>query len=90
MTLMGGKRRASARTAVDFAVPRSPRTSTPPTSGATALTSSASRSACWPTIAEKLIEAAARGLWEVPSEETMGAIRARYLELEGELEEASA
>ncbi len=41
-------------------------------------------------IAEKLIEAADRGLWEAPAEDTMGSIRARYLELEGELEEASA
>ena len=39
-------------------------------------------------IAEKLLEAAERGLWEAPSQDTMGAIRARYLELEGELEEA--
>ena len=38
-------------------------------------------------IAERLLEAADRGLWEAPAEETMGAIRARYLELEGELEE---
>jgi cobaltochelatase CobN len=42
------------------------------------------------SIAEKLLEAADRGLWEAPSDDTMGAIRARYLELEGELEEASA
>ena len=49
----GGSSGASARTAVDFAVPRSPRTSTPPTSGATALTSSASISASWPTIARE-------------------------------------
>ena len=49
-----GSSGASARTAVDFAVPRSPRTSTPPTSGETALTSSASRSASWPTIAERI------------------------------------
>ena len=47
----GGSSGARPRTAVDFAVPRSPRTSTPPTSGATALTSSASTSASWPTIA---------------------------------------
>ena len=39
-------------------------------------------------IAEKLLEAADRGLWEAPSPDTVGAIRARYLELEGELEEA--
>jgi cobaltochelatase CobN len=42
------------------------------------------------SIAEKLMEAADRGLWEAPSQNTMNAIRARYLELEGELEEASA
>jgi cobaltochelatase CobN len=42
------------------------------------------------SIAEKLLEAADRGLWEAPSDDTIGAIRARYLELEGELEEASA
>ena len=41
-------------------------------------------------IAEKLIEAAERGLWEEPDGETMDAIRARYLELEGELEESTA
>ena len=41
-------------------------------------------------IAEKLMEASDRGLWESPDDETMAAIRARYLELEGELEEASA
>src|ERR671917_110675 len=50
---MGGRSLASARTAVDFAVPFSPRTSTPPTSGETALRSKASlRSSC-PTMAEK-------------------------------------
>ncbi len=41
-------------------------------------------------IAERLLEAAERGLWAQPSDETMSAIRARYLALEGELEEASA
>ena len=41
-------------------------------------------------IAEKLIEAADRGLWAAPADETTTAIRARYIELEGELEEASA
>jgi cobaltochelatase CobN len=41
-------------------------------------------------IAEKLLEAADRGLWEAPADNTMDAIRARYLELEGELEEASS
>jgi cobaltochelatase CobN len=42
------------------------------------------------SIAEKLLEAADRGLWDTPADATMGAIRARYLELEGELEGASA
>ena len=42
---------ASARTAVDFAVPFSPRISTPPISGRTAHNKSASRSRSWPTIA---------------------------------------
>ena len=41
-------------------------------------------------IAERLMEAAERGLWEEPGAETMDAIRARYLELEGELEESTA
>jgi hypothetical protein len=53
MTLIGGKRRASARTAVDFAVPFSPRTSTPPTSGETAFRRRASFRSSWPTMAEK-------------------------------------
>ncbi|MDP2711784.1 MAG: cobaltochelatase subunit CobN, partial [Solirubrobacteraceae bacterium] len=42
------------------------------------------------SIAEKLLEAADRGLWAAPADATMDAIRERYLELEGELEEASA
>ena len=42
---------ASPRTAVDFAVPFSPRISAPPISGRTAHSSSASRSWSWPTIA---------------------------------------
>ena len=41
-------------------------------------------------IAERLLEAADRGMWNAPSTETLGAIRGRYLALEGELEEASA
>ncbi len=41
-------------------------------------------------IAERLLEAADRGQWQAPAEESLDAIRARYLELEGELEEASA
>lgn len=43
----------SARTAVDLAVPFSPRTSTPPTRGSTALRSRAVLSVSCPTIAEK-------------------------------------
>lgn len=39
----GGSSAASARTAVDLAVPFSPRTRTPPTAGETAFSSSASR-----------------------------------------------
>ena len=50
-TVTGGSSGASPRTAVDFAVPRSPRTSTPPTSGETALISSALDRLSWPTIA---------------------------------------
>ncbi len=41
----------SARTAVDLAVPFSPRTSTPPTAGLTAFSRSASRRSVWPTTA---------------------------------------
>lgn len=41
-------------------------------------------------IAERLLEAAERGLWAAPSEGMLDEIRARYLALEGELEEASA
>ena len=40
-------------------------------------------------IAERLLEAADRGLWDTPGEATLAAIRDRYLALEGELEEAS-
>ena len=42
---------ARPRTAVDFAVPFSPRISTPPISGRTAHSTSASRSRSWPTMA---------------------------------------
>jgi cobaltochelatase CobN len=42
------------------------------------------------SIAERLLEAADRGMWDAPDEATLGAIRDRYLALEGELEEASA
>ncbi len=38
-------------------------------------------------IAERLLEAADRGLWAAPRDETMDGIRDRYLQLEGELEE---
>ncbi|HWF52327.1 MAG TPA: cobaltochelatase subunit CobN [Solirubrobacteraceae bacterium] len=41
-------------------------------------------------IAERLLEAADRGMWGAPSESTMAAIRERYLALEGELEEVGA
>jgi cobaltochelatase CobN len=40
-------------------------------------------------IAERLLEAADRGLWASPSQDTVGAIRERFLALEGELEAAS-
>lgn len=39
-------------------------------------------------ISERLLEAAERGLWQSPAEETVEAIRERFLALEGELEEA--
>ena len=41
-------------------------------------------------IAERLLEAADRGLWAAPEEATLSGIRDRFLELEGELEEAQA
>lgn len=41
-------------------------------------------------IAERLLEAADRGMWGAPPEETLDAIRDRFLTLEGELEEAQA
>jgi len=41
-------------------------------------------------IAERLLEAADRGLWTEPDERTLAGIRERYLALEGELEEAGA
>jgi cobaltochelatase CobN len=41
-------------------------------------------------IAERLLEAADRGLWAQPPAEALEALRCAYLELEGELEEASA
>ena len=41
-------------------------------------------------IAERLLEAADRGLWAAPDDSTLAEIRDRYLALEGELEEAGA
>jgi cobaltochelatase CobN len=41
-------------------------------------------------IAERLLEAAERGMWAAPEDATLAAIRERYLSLEGELEEAQA
>jgi cobaltochelatase CobN len=37
-------------------------------------------------MAERLLEAAQRGLWERPEPSTLDALRATYLELEGDLE----
>jgi len=39
-------------------------------------------------IAERLLEAAARGLWEAPGEATLDALREVFLQVEGQLEEA--
>jgi cobaltochelatase CobN len=41
-------------------------------------------------VAERLLEAADRGLWAEPDEATLAGIRDRFLQLEGELEEAQA
>jgi cobaltochelatase CobN len=41
-------------------------------------------------IAERLLEAAERGMWAEPEEATLAGIRERFLALEGELEEAQA
>jgi cobaltochelatase CobN len=41
-------------------------------------------------IAERLLEAAERGMWAEPQEATLDAIRERFLSLEGELEELGA
>jgi cobaltochelatase CobN len=41
-------------------------------------------------IAERLLEAVDRGLWAAPSEDALQQLRDAYLEVEGELEEASA
>jgi cobaltochelatase CobN len=40
-------------------------------------------------IAEKLLEAADRGLWAAPAGDTLEAIKARYLALEDQLEGAA-
>ena len=37
-------------------------------------------------IAERLLEAVDRGLWESPSQEVLDGLKATYLELEGDLE----
>ncbi|MGO9762800.1 MAG: cobaltochelatase subunit CobN [Solirubrobacteraceae bacterium] len=51
-----------------------------------------SRSNPWAAraIAERLLEAAERGLWSAPEDDTLTQIRDRFLALEGELEEAGA
>jgi cobaltochelatase CobN len=41
-------------------------------------------------IAERLLEAADRGMWSAPDEGTLSEIRGRFLALEDELEGASA
>jgi hypothetical protein len=51
-TSIAGSSAASPRTAVDFAVPLWPRTSTPPIRGSTASTSRAVVNRDWPTTAE--------------------------------------
>jgi cobaltochelatase CobN len=40
-------------------------------------------------ITERLLEAADRGLWETPSPDALSTLRDAYLEVEGELEEAT-
>ena len=42
------------------------------------------------SIAEKLLEAAERGMWSAPSPEILAGVRARYLALEDQLEGAPA
>ena len=37
-------------------------------------------------ISERLLEAADRGLWAEPSQETLDGLKRTYLELEGDLE----
>jgi cobaltochelatase CobN len=41
-------------------------------------------------IAERLLEAADRGMWGEPDDATLTAVRDRFLALEGDLEEAQA
>ena len=50
-----------------------------------------SRSNPWAAraIAERLLEAADRGMWSAPGDDTLAAIRDRFLSLEGELEGAT-
>jgi cobaltochelatase CobN len=50
-----------------------------------------SRSNPWAArgIAERLLEAADRGMWAAPEQETLAGIRERYLALESELEESA-
>ena len=52
-TSISGNREARARTAVDLAVPFSPRMSTPPSLGLTTLSIRAFFIRSWPTMAEK-------------------------------------
>src|SRR3954470_13452976 len=40
-------------------------------------------------IAERLLEAADRGLWASPDDESLALLREAYLDVEGELEEAT-
>jgi cobaltochelatase CobN len=51
-----------------------------------------SRSNPWAAraISERLLEAAERGLWSAPQDDTLTQIRERFLSLEGELEETGA
>jgi hypothetical protein len=53
MAVIGGSRPASARTAVDLPVPRSPKTRTPPIEGSIAVRIIARFISSWPTMAEK-------------------------------------
>ena len=41
-------------------------------------------------IAERLLEAADRGLWEAPSQGALDTLREAYLDVEGDLEETTA